>query len=384
MHIGVDATCWQNRRGYGRHARALLRALVRADFQNYYTLFTDSILSVSDLPARTTVANVAARTPAVVAAAADGHRSLLDMTRMSRALSSARCKLLLFPTIYTYVPVTSRARKIVVIHDTIAETHPELTLPTPTARLLWKAKVFMGRLQADAIVTVSNYSRRKLAERYRMDPARIAVVGEAANPVFRREAVVGLSPCLEALGLRPGRRYVVYLGGFGPHKNVGRLLEAFGQLVADGREADVDLVLVGDVAENVYLSEFPSIQAKAVALGLTERVVFTGFLADEELVRLLNLAAVTVLPSLMEGFGLPAVEAAACGCAVIATRESPLPEVLGEGGLYFDPLDTETLGTLLARVLGSEQLRRSMSAAGLAASQKLSWDTAAVDILVFF
>src|SRR5688572_8273608 len=116
MQIGVDATCWQNRRGYGRHARSLLSTLVRSDTQNQYTLFMDSVESTHDLPPEAALHLVQATAPTAEAASANGHRSAQNMWRMSRALSKAKLDLLLFPTIYSYVPVTSRAKKIVILH----------------------------------------------------------------------------------------------------------------------------------------------------------------------------------------------------------------------------------------------------------------------------
>ena len=109
-----------------------------------------------------------------------------DMMRASRAMSDRRLDLLIFPTIYSFVPVLSRAKKIVFIHDVIAETFPQLTVPRLRSRLFWKAKVALGRLQADAVATVSEYSRRKLVERFRIPADRVAVVGEASDPIFRR------------------------------------------------------------------------------------------------------------------------------------------------------------------------------------------------------
>src|SRR5213079_2255480 len=93
--------------------------------------------------------------------------------------------LLLFPTIYSYVPVLSPARKIVMIHDVIAETYPDLTMPRRSGRLFWKTKVALGRWQADAVATVSDYSRRGIVEQFGIDPERVYVVGEASDPVFR-------------------------------------------------------------------------------------------------------------------------------------------------------------------------------------------------------
>jgi glycosyltransferase involved in cell wall biosynthesis len=135
--------------------------------------------------------------------------------------------------------------------------------------------------------------------------------------------------------------------------------------------------MVGDYETEVFHSSFQKIKSSVQELGLENRVIFTGYLLDEDLVTLLNLATVLVIPSLMEGFGLPAIEAAACGCPVIATRASPLPSLLGQGGLYIDPTDQLDLEHALNAVLTSFDLREQMRRAGLAAARQLTWDDAA-------
>jgi len=377
MKIGVDATSRQNNRGYGRHARALLNALIPLDSENRYTLFVDSLDASDKIPAEADVRLVNTDAPTAVATAANGHRSAMDMLRMSRALSNSSFDLLLFPTVYSYVPVFSRAKKIVMIHDVIAETYPQLTLPSFAARLFWKSKVALGRWQADAIVTVSNYSRQGILEHFKTQPERVFVVGEASDPVFRVLPNPQPTPRLSELGINCTDRTVIYVGGFSPHKNLESLVRAFAKVVEHPSFADVKLVMVGEYRKEVFHSCYSSIKQLTAELGVASRVIFTGYLPDEELVVLLNLASVLVLPSLIEGFGLPAVEAAACGCPVIATTASPLPGLLGEGGIFINPANQEDLDTALNRVLESDALRQQMRAAGLAAAAKLTWDAAA-------
>ena len=141
MRIGVDATCWGNTRGYGRHARGLLSTLVRIDRSDRYVFFLDSAAHFPNLPKDAEIRLVRNSMPATVAASTNGHRSVRDLWRMSRALSDREFDLLLFPTIYSYVPVFSRAKKVVMIHDVIAETYPDLTVPRSAARLFWNTKV---------------------------------------------------------------------------------------------------------------------------------------------------------------------------------------------------------------------------------------------------
>ena len=381
MRIGVDATCWQNNRGYGRHARSLLKALVQQDEQNDYTFFLDSDKNIDELPAAAKLHLVRASAPAATAASSNGHRSLGDMWRMSREMSRPDLDLLLFPTIYSYVPVFSRARKIVIIHDVIAETYPELTLPSPMSRLFWKAKVALGRWQADALATVSDYSRQGIIKRFNLAADRVSVVGEASDPVFHVLENPVLTPHLRDLGLRPEERFIVYVGGFNPHKNLESRVAVFAELAARETYSDVRLVMVGEYQKEVFHSYFETIKAKVDQLHVADLVVFTGYLPDEELAVLLNLATVFVLPSLLEGFGLPAVEAAACGCPVIATSASPLPSLLGEGGIYFEPHASEVLKQSLESVLSSQELREHMRQEGSAATGRLTWEAAARQLL---
>jgi len=377
MRIGVDATSRQNNRGYGRHARALLNALIPLDKGNSYTLFVDSTETEDTLPSDAEIRLVKTRTATAVATAANGNRSPLDMLRMSRAMSDPQYDLLLFPTVYSYVPVFTRAKKVVMIHDVIAETYPQLTLPGFTSRLFWRSKVALGRWQADAIVTVSDFSRQGILKHFKTSPERVFVVGEASDPVFRLLPDPSPTEKLRGLGISGSGRTVVYVGGFSPHKNLDSLVEAFAKLVSHPAFSDVNLVMVGEYKKEVFHSCYALLKQLIANLGISSRVIFTGYLPDEELVVLLNLATVLVLPSLIEGFGLPAIEAAACGCPVIATISSPLPSLLGEGGIFINPAIQEELEAALVRTLESESLRQNMREAGLQSAARLTWDAAA-------
>ena len=372
-HVAVDATCWTNSRGYGRHARDLLTALARTDTENKYCFFVDSEEALKRVPEGVDSVLVKVQAPTAKAAAADGRRALMDVWQMSRALSSPEFDLILFPTVYSYVPVFSRAHQVVFIHDVIAETYPDMTVPSLPARWLWRSKIRLALRQAGTIVTVSEHSRRGITGIFKLDPKEIRVIGEAPNPIFRRLNHVEM-PDLLKQKLPDGGRKIVYVGGFGPHKNLTRLVEVFARLAGQPDLADLSLILVGEYQNEVFYSAYQEIRQRIELLGIAGRVIFTGYLSDEDLVLLLNLAEVLALPSLLEGFGLPAVEAAACGCPVVATKASPLPELLGEGGIFIDPLDERSLEEALTRVLCSEQLRLEMRSAGLEAARALTWD----------
>jgi glycosyltransferase involved in cell wall biosynthesis len=384
MRIGVDATCWSNRRGYGRFVRALLTATLEIDRKNQYVFFLDDDSAEFPPPAGVEVVRVKASVPTVQAAAANGSRSLGDMWAMSRAISARPLDVFFFPSVYSYVPVFNRVPRLVAIHDVIPELFPELVFPSLRSKLFWRAKVKLACAQATRIVTVSEYSRERLAEVLKLDPAEVRVVPEAGAPAFHRLDAVDDAALAARLNIPVNSRMLVYVGGFSPHKNLPLLVDVFGDLAGDSRFADARLVLVGDFEGDVFHSGYAQLKAQVARLGLENRILFPGYMGDEHLVPLLNRAIAIVLPSFCEGFGLPAMEAAACGTPSIVTTRSPLPGLLGEGAIALEPDDRAGWRDALARLLGDPVLRDRMAAAALAAAGALSWQASARRLLALF
>lgn len=378
MRIGVDATCWNSRRGYGRQLRSLLHAATKLDRQHRYVLFVDSPgESGYAIPAGAELVEVSTSVPTAAAASADGHRSAANLWAMGRAISRARVDAVFFPTVYSYVPVISPAVKLLMIHDVTAERLPEQIFPNRAARFRWQLKSYLGRRQADWILTVSEYSLQGIVKQFGVPCEKIRIVGEAPDPVFQPMDEVALPDDAVQRGVRPGSRLVTYVGGFGPHKNLLRLVEAFEGVAREPRFDDVQLVFVGEFSNDPFYSSYADLRRRLSGSAIEHRAVFTGFLPDDALVRLLNGSALAVLPSLMEGFGLPAVEAAACGLPVVATQQSPLPELLGDGVLAVDPKRAEDLQRAMVRLLEDDELRRGTGEQALRAAGRLSWEQAA-------
>jgi glycosyltransferase involved in cell wall biosynthesis len=374
LRIGIDGTCLGSGRGYGRFLRELLPPLIAQAGSHEYVLFVDeetaARVALPALPTRRlrTGASQAA------AASATGNRSPLDLLRMGRGVAEERLDAFYFPSVYSYFPLPRRLPLAVAIHDTIPERHGKIVFPHWRNRALWWAKSRAARFQARTILTVSEYARRQIAQTFAIPPERIFVTPEAPSPAF--SPVPGPRPAAKALAARgiPDDPYFVYVGGFNPHKNVSGLVRAFARASAG---TSARLVLVGDYAGDVFHQDLASIRAEIAREGVAQRVHWTGFVPDEELRFLYAGALAAVLPAFEEGFGLPAVEAAACGAPCIATRESPLPEVLAGGGFFFDPHDAAQLAAGLSRALEDETERARWARAAQQRAAALSWDATA-------
>lgn len=385
MRIGVDANCWANNRGYGRFTRELLTALLALDTHNEYLFFLDRDTSdKATIPGSARKIVVDAKHAAVKAASADGNRSLTDIWAMSRAVLRNDVDVFFFPTMYSYFPIFNRVKVVVTLHDLIADNYPELTFPNPRSRFFWRVKQRMAVWQAATIATVSEYSKSQISERFRLPNARLRVISEAAQPIFRvTEPGDELDAVLRRYRLSADEKFLLYVGGISPHKNLSALIEAFHKIRSYG-VSDVKLVLVGDFKDDPFYSAYPALRAQIDALNLDGSVIFTGFVPDEDLVHLYNIATALVLPSMDEGFGLPAVEAMACGTPVAASNCGSLPEVLGDAGVYFDPRKPADIANVLVSLLNDKNKRRELSDRGLARSRTFRWERAAAETLSIF
>jgi glycosyltransferase involved in cell wall biosynthesis len=383
--IGIDGACWLNRRGYGRFTRELLTALAARDGGAEYTLLVDfDPAEAPAIPSTVQVVRIASGQAAARAAAAGGRRSVRDMWATSRALSQGRFDIILFPSAYTYVPVSGPGRVMVGIHDVIAEQFPQHVFPDRRAAALWRLKLFAARRQADLIFTVSQASRRGIAARFGIPAERIAVVSEAAERTFRTLAEDDAMHAVLKRWDLTKRRFVLYVGGISPHKNLAALVDAFAALRRRTGGLDYRLVLVGDYSGDVFYSAYEPLRQQIQALDLAHAVLFTGYVADQELVHLYNAAACFVLPSLWEGFGLPVLEAMACGAPVVASARGALPEIVGAAGLLFDPERQGDLCAVLARLLADADLQADLRRLGPQRAAEYSWDRAAREALAAF
>ncbi len=227
--------------------------------------------------------------------------------------------------------------------------------------------------QARRVITISEASRQDVHRFFGVPLTQIVVVYPGVDGRYRPLP----APEIAAFRRREQlpERFVLHVGTLQPRKNIPVLLEAFAQLP----DPDLHLVLAGGKG---WL--FEDIFRRVQRLGLEQRVRFTGYVADEDLPLWYNAAALFVFPSVYEGFGMPVVEAMACGTPVVASRSSSIPEAAGSAGLLFDPQNAAELAERMASVLNDPALSATMQQQGVAQAANFSWEQAGRDTAVLY
>lgn len=276
---------------------------------------------------------------------------------------AARHKIDLLHSMAFVTPWLSRRPAVVTVFDLSFMYFPEAF---PAAQRWYLASQTARSVRyACRVITISESGRQDVHRFFGVPLARIDVVYPGVDAVYRPLPPAEVAAFRERQDLAD--RFVLHVGTLQPRKNIPILIEAFAQAAPP----DVILVLVGGKG---WL--FEEIFGRVQALGLQERVRFTGYVPDEDLPLWYNAASVLALPSLYEGFGMPVVEAVACGTPVVAANSSSLPEAVGEAGLLFEPQNVAELADCLTAVLHNPDLAATMRARGLAQAQQFNWEKA--------
>ena len=384
MRIGVDACCWSNLRGFGRFTRELLTALLKIDRTNQYIFFVDQqTAGSSQFPENASTVVVQTSVAPTEAASATGRRSISDLWSMSRAVMKVPFDLFFFPAIYSYFPIFNRAKIAVTIHDMIPAAFPASVFPSRKLEYFWNLKEKAALWQADRIVTVSDYSRKQIVKLRGVPEEKIGIVSEGPGESFQLlPAGEERRKILSRFGLQPEERFLLYVGGISPHKNLRSLVKVFCKLASS--LPGCKLVLAGDYEKDSFFSDFSELSELAKNLQMKDHVVFTGYVSDTELAHLYNSAALFVLPSLQEGFGLSAVEAMACGTPIVASRAGSLPEIVGDAAELFDPENLDEMLQVITRALQDQTLRQNLRERGLKRAALFQWSRGATELLNIF
>jgi glycosyltransferase involved in cell wall biosynthesis len=356
VKIAIDVRKW-NDFGIGTYVRNVVRHLARLDHETTYFLFCNA----SD---ESTLRDLAENfVPVVDGSARYGLREHLSIPLKLRRLGA---ELLHCPH---YVrPILCTVPTVVTIHDCIHLLFPQY-LPSPMAHRY--ARFMMGNAVARSAVvfTVSEASRGDILRFYpATDPDKVVVVPNAIDAELLQDpGPVEMERVRERYQLRG--RFVLFAGNVKPHKNLVRLIRAFARVRAMEGNEDLRLVLIGD-----DVSRYGSLRRAMEEAGVRQDVRFFGFVPHGTLAALYRMASVFAFPSLYEGFGLPPLEAMACGTPVVTSRISSLPEVVGDGALLVDPYSEESIAQAIARVLDDADLRRALVERGLERAAQFSWE----------
>ncbi|MCW4586921.1 glycosyltransferase family 4 protein [Gluconacetobacter entanii] len=254
-------------------------------------------------------------------------------------------------------------RQIVIIHDAGVFGHPDSY--SWKFRLWYRVLHFLLCRTRTRLVTVSEFSRNELARYLHIPAARISVIGEGAEHIVRTQADPAI---LARHDLRP-QRFVLAVGNLAPHKNLSRLDALARALSLRG----IPLVISGSVNTTIFNASGTQI--------LPRPATYVGRVSDGELRALYEAAACFVFPSLYEGFGLPPLEAMACGCPVVAADIPVLHEVCGPAAIYANPADPDAIAQSVVRILDSPAVAQELRVAGRARADELTWDRAAQSLL---
>lgn len=371
MRIAVDISPWvHHHAGLGRYAGELVAALTRvAPAASLVGLYNSPRPLALEAP-------LAQLETAHVPLNAKPWRlsvllAYLLRVNMDRWLPSAD----VFHATDHLLPRLGRAATVFTIHDLIFRFFPEYHLPLNR----WYLRLMLPRFirRADALIAVSNHTARDVAQWLDIPREKLTVVYEGVNPRYqplqdraeleRVRAVYRLPP-----------RFILFLGTIEPRKNLLTLLESYAALLNSHTEVP-PLVVAG---RKGWLYK-PTL-ARIDELGLTEHIRLTDWIAEADVPALLNLAEVFVYPSLYEGFGLPPLEAMACGTPVVCSNASSLPEVVSDAGILFDPRDSAALTNALGCLLDSPTQRAELRARGIARARRFTWERAARETLAVY
>lgn len=264
-------------------------------------------------------------------------------------------------------------RTAVVLYDLIPFLNPAAYLGHPTQRAYYERKIESLR-RAGLLLAISDYSRQEAIDALELDPQSVVAISTAVDDTFQPGApdAQQLAALRQRFGIQ--REVLMYApGGFDTRKNIDGLITAFSLLPAALR-ARYQLLIASKMSD----SEGATMRAHARSCGLAEHdVIFTGYVSDDELVTLYRSAALFIFPSKHEGFGLPALEAMACGAVVIGSDATSVPEVIGTPDALFDPLQPAAIAAKMAQVLEDPELQQRLRAHGRVQREKFSWDHSA-------
>jgi len=364
--IGVDAILFGTAQavGIGRYTEELIRNIVELDTENKYHV----ILSSASSPGFPIYAPNLSKTGVNIP-----HYSYSEQFKYPSIIKNMDLDLIHYtnfnsPIFFNHVP------SVVTIHDLTLWFFPGREQRSWFRRLIYRLVIKKTCQNAKQIIAITKKTKEDIVNILGINKDKITVVYEAVSKNFK---VIKNQEKINKIKHKFGitKTCAVYVGQWREHKNVIRMIRAF-SLLRRRYNIDCQLVMVGKI-DNKY----PQVQKTVKELNLGDDIIFTGYIPDSDLPYIYNGAQFFVWPSLYEGFGLPPLEAMACGVPVISSDASCMPEVLGEAAHYFDPLNVEAMAKIMADVAKSYSLRRELKLKGLRQVKKYSFRKSAKETL---
>ena len=350
--------------GIGRYMKCLVEAVVKTAPKNEYLL----VLPLGSEEA------VAAYGPNVDRVETEmKYYSVREQVALPGLLRRHKVDFLHSP--HFLLPVTCPCPAVVTIHDVIYLACKE-DLPSLPGRLYYRAMMAMAVRSAARIITDSEFSRNDIVARLNADPEKIDVIYPGVDARFAR---VNDAAELQRIRAKYGIHgdYILYAGIYKLRKNHAGLLQAFQRFLLHGSRAQ--LVIAGPLKEGEAI-----LRRLAEELGISESVVFTGFVPEADLAALYSAARVYACPSLYEGFGFTVLEAMACGTPVVCSPATSLPEAAGNGALYADPGNAVDFAQALQRAFHDGPMRQELIEKGRKNAESFTWDKAAAQTLAVY
>jgi glycosyltransferase involved in cell wall biosynthesis len=361
MRIGIDATALPPQPvGAGNYIIQLIRALAKADINAQLVIFAQKKSpALIDLPVESSIEW------RIVKDMSPGSRMIWEQSRLPALVHNTNLDLL--HSLHYTRPLRLSCASVVTFHDMTFFLFPQLH--TRARRLFFPTAMRTSARQADAIITVSESTRQDAIRLLSIDPGKVFTTQLGVDPTFRPINDIGeMDDVAAKYDLH--ENFILYLGTIEPRKNLPVLIRAFRQLVDSGSKHK--LVLVGK-----YGWMYKEVLDLVDDLDLENMVRFTGYIPQEELPLVYNLASLFVYPTKYEGFGLPALEAMACGVPVITTKIASLPEIVGDAGILIPSNNIEELFNAMSRVLEDQALREKLTSDGQLRAKKFSWERTA-------
>ena len=367
MRVGIDIRSLQNDsqlRGIGTYTRSLIQALLSVDEESEYVFFAFRNQPLPDL-----CKELAGKKVMVSRLTWRKKRFVWLSGQALFPYAAKKERLDVFYSPEYIVPVLGRVKKTITVHDFINIEYPLYRKRSGALRRLYFYLKDKTLYRADRIIAVSYYTKRKILELTGTREERIRVIYEAAEEAFRPiKDKDAFSRLRKKYGIEG--RFLLYAGAIDYHKNIDGLIKAFSRI----KDKGAALALAGVKNDPGY---FEFIQRLIQELGLERNVFILGYLPQEDLVGLYNMAEAVVSASFYEGFGLPVIEAMACARPVIASGNTSMAEIAGDCGILVDPYNLEEITAAMDSLLSNEDLRNALAEKSFIRSKEFSWEKAA-------